>query len=140
HLAADLKPAARAALLEGTDPERRREVESLLAHLGPLPDLGLVPPERDNEACEQLKPGDSLGPYRIEGALGAGGMAEVYRARDTQLERDAAIKILPAALALHPERLARFEREAKVLASLNHPNIAQVYGIAEGGGSGSRRL
>jgi serine/threonine protein kinase len=140
HMAADLKPAARAALLEGTDPELRREVESLLAHLGPLPDLGLGLPEHDNEAGEQLKPGDRLGPYRIECALGAGGMAEVYRARDTQLERDAAIKILPAALAFHPERLARFEREAKVLASLNHPNIAQVYGIAEGGGSGSRRL
>jgi serine/threonine protein kinase len=140
HLAADLKPAARAALLEGADAELRREVESLLAHLGPLPDLGLLQPECDNTAGEQLKPGDRLGPYRIEGPLGAGGMAEVYRARDKQLDRDAAIKILPAALALDPERLARFEREAKVLASLNHPNIAQVYGIAEGGGSGSRRL
>jgi eukaryotic-like serine/threonine-protein kinase len=71
-----------------------------------------------------LAPGTRLGPYEIADSLGAGGMGEVYRARDTKLERDVAIKILPEALARDPERLARFEREAKVLASLNHPNIA----------------
>jgi serine/threonine protein kinase len=76
-------------------------------------------------------PGDKLGPYEILAPIGAGGMGEVYRARDTKLDRDVAIKILPAALAQDPERLARFEREAKVLASLNHPNIAQIYGIED---------
>jgi serine/threonine-protein kinase len=78
-----------------------------------------------------LTAGDKLGPYEILAPIGAGGMGEVYRARDTKLERDVAIKVLPAALAQDPERLARFEREAKVLASLNHPNIAQIYGIEE---------
>jgi eukaryotic-like serine/threonine-protein kinase len=78
-----------------------------------------------------LSAGDKLGPYEILAPIGAGGMGEVYRARDTKLEREVAIKVLPAALAQDPERLARFEREAKVLASLNHPNIAQIYGIDE---------
>src|SRR5450755_2121957 len=72
-----------------------------------------------------------LGPYEIIAPIGAGGMGEVYRAKDTKLEREVAIKVLPAALAQDPERLARFEREAKVLASLNHPNIAQIYGIED---------
>src|ERR1700727_1608512 len=78
-----------------------------------------------------LSAGDKLGPYEILAPIGAGGMGEVYRARDTKLDRDVAIKVLPAALAQDPERLARFEREAKVLASLNHPNIAQIYGIED---------
>jgi eukaryotic-like serine/threonine-protein kinase len=78
-----------------------------------------------------LNVGDRLGPYEILAPIGAGGMGEVYRARDTKLERDVAIKVLPAALAQDPERLARFEREAKVLASLNHPNIAQIYGVED---------
>jgi serine/threonine protein kinase len=78
-----------------------------------------------------ISPGSKLGPYEILGPLGAGGMGEVYRATDTKLEREVAIKVLPAAVAQDPERLARFEREAKVLASLNHPNIAQIYGIEE---------
>jgi serine/threonine protein kinase len=80
-----------------------------------------------------LSTGDKLGPYEILAPLGKGGMGEVYRAKDTRLEREVAIKVLPAALAQDPERLARFEREAKVLASLNHPNIAQIYGIEESG-------
>ena len=74
---------------------------------------------------------ESLGPYRILGKLGAGGMGEVYRARDTRLGRDVAIKALPAAFAQDPERLARFEREARLLASLNHPNIAGIHGLEE---------
>jgi len=78
-----------------------------------------------------LSAGTKLGPYEILAPIGAGGMGEVYRAKDTKLEREVAIKVLPAALARDPERLARFEREAKVLASLNHPNIAQLYGIEE---------
>jgi hypothetical protein len=78
-----------------------------------------------------LTVGTRLGPYEILAPIGAGGMGEVYRAKDTKLDREVAIKILPAALAKDPERLARFEREAKVLASLNHPNIAQIYGIED---------
>src|SRR5712692_4817060 len=78
-----------------------------------------------------LSVGDKLGPYEILAPIGAGGMGEVYRARDTKLDRDVAIKVLPAVLAQDPERLARFEREAKVLAALNHPNIAQIYGLEE---------
>jgi Tol biopolymer transport system component len=78
-----------------------------------------------------LVSGTNLGPYQIQAPLGAGGMGEVYRARDVKLDRSVAIKVLPDALAKDPERLARFEREAKVLASLNHPNIAQIYGIEE---------
>jgi Tol biopolymer transport system component/predicted Ser/Thr protein kinase len=76
-----------------------------------------------------LIPGDKLGPYEIAGPLGAGGMGEVYRATDTKLKRDVAIKVLPANVANDQERLARFQREAEVLASLNHPHIAHVYGI-----------
>ena len=78
-----------------------------------------------------LAPGSKLGPYEILAALGAGGMGEVYRAGDTTLERDVAIKVLPAAVAQDPERLARFKREAKVVASLNCPNIAQIYGVED---------
>jgi serine/threonine protein kinase len=78
-----------------------------------------------------LATGARIGPYEVQSAIGAGGMGEVYRARDTRLDRDAALKILPEAFAAHPDRLARFEREAKVLASLNHPNIAQIYGLEE---------
>src|SRR5262245_66602090 len=80
-----------------------------------------------------LTPGTRLGSYEISAPLGAGGMGEVYKAHDTKLERGVAIKILPAAVALDAERLARFEREAKVLALLNHPNIAQIYGFEEQG-------
>ena len=76
-----------------------------------------------------LLAGTTLGSYEILAPLGAGGMGEVYRAKDTKLDREVAIKVLPDALAQDPDRLARFEREAKVLASLNHPNIAQIYGI-----------
>ena len=76
-----------------------------------------------------LSPGARLGPYEIVTAIGAGGMGEVFRARDTKLGRDVAIKVLPAAFAQDPERLARFEREARVLASLNHTNIAHIYGF-----------
>ena len=86
-----------------------------------------------------LSPGIRIGPYEIVGALGAGGMGEVYRARDARLDRDVAIKILPEAFALDPERLARFEREAKTLASLNHPHIAAIYGIEDGVAAGQAR-
>src|ERR1043165_2073930 len=78
-----------------------------------------------------LTPGSRTGPFEILGCLGAGGMGEVYRARDTRLHRDVALKVLPEALSEDPDRRARFEREATVLAALNHRNIAAVYGIAE---------
>ncbi len=81
-----------------------------------------------------LTPGTRLGPYEIAAQIGAGGMGEVYRATDTKLKRDVAIKVLPSALAADPERLARFQREAEVLASLNHPNIAQIHGLEESEG------
>jgi serine/threonine protein kinase len=76
-----------------------------------------------------LAQGDKIGPYEIVDLLGTGGMGEVYRAHDTNLSRDVAIKVLPAALAQDPDRLARFEREAKVLAAMNHPNIAIIHGL-----------
>ena len=79
----------------------------------------------------QLSLGMRLGPYEILAPIGAGGMGEVYRARDTRLFRDVAIKSLPAGFAADPERLARFRREAQTLASLNHPNIAAIYGLEE---------
>jgi serine/threonine protein kinase len=77
--------------------------------------------------------GTRLGPYEILSAIGAGGMGEVYRARDTKLNRDVALKILPAAFALDGDRIARFGREAQVLAALRHPNIAAIYGFEDSG-------
>jgi len=79
-----------------------------------------------------LSAGDRFGPYEIVAKLGEGGMGEVYRARDQKLGRDVAIKVLPADVAGDTQRLARFKREAQVLASLNHPNIAAIYGLMEG--------
>src|SRR5499433_4007158 len=81
-----------------------------------------------------LAPGTRLGPYEIIAPLGAGGMGEVYRARDRKLDRDVALKALPDSFVHDPDRLARFQREAKVLASLNHPNIAHIHGLEESDG------
>src|SRR5215831_15080886 len=81
-----------------------------------------------------LAPGAKLGPYEIVAPLGAGGMGEVYRARDLRLQRDVAIKILPAEFAQQSDRVARFEREARLLASLNNPHIAHIYGVEDSGG------
>jgi serine/threonine-protein kinase len=78
-----------------------------------------------------MTPGTNVRSYEILAPIGAGGMGEVYRARDTKLKRDVALKILPEAFASDPDRLARFQREAEVLASLNHPNIAQIYGVED---------
>jgi serine/threonine protein kinase len=93
------------------EPDMRREVESLL--------MG---------ADEPL---NRVGPYEIVGLLGAGGMGEVYRAKDTRLKREVALKMLPEAFANNPERMARFQREAELPASINHPNIAHVYRLEE---------
>ncbi|HUE84489.1 MAG TPA: serine/threonine-protein kinase, partial [Vicinamibacterales bacterium] len=78
-----------------------------------------------------LSTGTRLGVYEVTAQIGEGGMGQVYRARDTKLHRDVAIKVLPDLLASDPERLARFQREARVLASLNHPNIAHIHGLEE---------
>lgn len=80
-----------------------------------------------------LAPGSRLGVYEIVSPLGAGGMGEVYRATDTRLKRHVALKVLPAALTADPDRLARFQREAEILATLNHTNIAAIYGLEEAG-------
>ena len=81
-----------------------------------------------------LAPGSQLGPYEIAASIGAGGMGEVYRAKDTKLGREVAIKVLPADVAKDAERLARFKREAQLLAALNHPNIAAIHGLDESEG------
>ena len=81
-----------------------------------------------------LSPGTTLGAYTVTAKIGEGGMGEVYQARDTKLDRDVALKVLPEAFTSDPDRLARFEREAKVLASLNHPNIGTIYGLEEAEG------
>jgi serine/threonine protein kinase len=78
-----------------------------------------------------LSPGTRIGAYEVTGLIGAGGMGEVYRARDSRLQRDVAVKVLPDLFASDPERLARLEREAQVLASLTHPNIGHIYGLED---------
>ena len=90
--------------------------------------------DRLNENVMPLSAGTRLGPYEILARIGAGGMGEVYRAKDTKLKRDVALKVLPAAFARDPERMARFQREAEVLASLNHTNIAAIYGVEHADG------
>jgi hypothetical protein len=81
-----------------------------------------------------LQPGAKIGGYEIVGPLGAGGMGEVYRAHDSKLRRDVAIKVLPQSLSADPDRLARLTREARMLAALNHPNIAAIYGLDDSSG------
>src|SRR5438046_2871051 len=114
--------------------DRRRRIvahvgsERLLSYLA-APTVPIIP-----RSLVTLAPGTRLGPYDIIGQLGAGGMGEVYRAHDTTLNRDVAIKVLPALVASDGERLARFTREAQTLASLNHPNIAHIYGLEQSNG------
>ena len=82
-----------------------------------------------------ISPGTKIGPYTVEAEIGRGGMGVVYRASDTRLDRSVAIKALPAELAGNPDRLARFEREARLLAQLNHPNVAGLFGLEEQDGA-----
>src|SRR5579863_10386551 len=82
-----------------------------------------------------LNAGTKLGSYEVVAQIGAGGMGEVYQAHDTKLGRDVAIKVLPEAFAHDPDRLSRFQREAKMLAALNHPNIATIYGLEQSNGT-----
>jgi eukaryotic-like serine/threonine-protein kinase len=138
HAALERPADERAALLAEAEPELRHEVESLLARrqenllLDRRP-VAASPQWPENTGTSMLTVGMQLGPYRVEGKLGQGGMGEVYRARDTRLKRDVAVKVLPTTLASDPDRRARFRREAEFLAALNHPHIAAVYGLEEGG-------
>src|SRR5262249_49903579 len=93
----------------------------------------IIPSSNSNRFHMALASGARLGPYEIISAIGAGGMGEVYRATDTKLKRQAAVKVLPAPPPADPDRLPRLRREAEVLASLNHPNIAAVYGFEDAG-------
>ena len=140
HEARTRPPGERAAFLADAcrdDEALRREVESLLNE--PVSGDGFLDsPARERRASSiATRPsmtGRTLGGYHLQALLGAGGMGEVYRARDTKLGREVAIKILPRAFASDPDRLARFEREARMLASLNHPNIGAIYGLEEADG------
>ena len=141
HAARARAPGERGAFLAGACPDDealRRDVESLLSE----PDVeGFLesPAVTAAEIGSDLEPppltGQSIGGYELGALLGAGGMGEVYRARDTKLARDVAIKVLPPGLTSHADRLARFEREARMLAALNHSNICGIYGIEEAGGT-----
>jgi serine/threonine protein kinase/Tol biopolymer transport system component len=131
HDALERPTNERAAFLReacGHDDTLRAEVESLLANASAAEHSGLGIRDLGLELI-----GTQVGVYRIESLLGAGGMGEVYRARDTKLGRNVAIKILPAGFLAHSDRVARFEREARLLATLNHPNIGAIYGFEEAG-------
>ena len=135
HAARARAPGERAAFLADACPDDeslRHDVESLLSEPGSddgfLERPALVLPSHVTAA---VMTGRSLGGYHLEALLGVGGMGEVYVARDSKLGRDVAIKILPSAFTSDPDRLARFEREARTLASLNHPNICAIYGLEE---------
>ena len=137
--ALEREPGARGAFLAEAcrdDSDLRREVESLLAqeHTQVVVDHDMLTVAAAVlEGTSRLTPGTELGPYRVEALLGAGGMGDVYRARDTKLDRDVALKVLPESFTHDPERVARFTREARVLASLNHPNIGAIHGIEDRG-------
>jgi len=133
HQAREQPPAERDAFLAracADDPALRREVESLLAQPRGALDAPVGALVADL-AADGLLTGRRLGVFEVQGLLGVGGMGEVYRARDTRLGRAVAIKILPPAFKDNDDRLARFEREARVLASLNHPHIGAIYGVED---------
>jgi eukaryotic-like serine/threonine-protein kinase len=137
--ASRLNPENRPAFLAQAcagDEELRRELEHMLqvdaqASGFLAKPLGDVAADVLRESTKTFSPGLQLGAYRVVSLLGTGGMGEVYRAHDSKLGRDVALKTLPSAFADHPDRLARFRREARTLASLNHPNIAAIYGLEE---------
>ena len=141
HAALSRAESERLAFLAQTcagDEALRREVESLLAKQVPSgfldgPALAAAS-QMVSETGASLLTGRRLGAYQVHARIAVGGMGEVYRARDTKLGRDVAIKILPRFFASNPDRLARFEREARVLASLNHPHIGAIYGLEDADG------
>jgi eukaryotic-like serine/threonine-protein kinase len=140
-------PEQRATFLRdacGVDGALRQEVESLLAahaaagsfaERAAIDAAVLQGAPLGSRAAPALSAGTELGPYRILGPLGAGGMGEVYRAHDTRLQREVAIKVLPAAVSEDPDRVARLTREARLLAALNHPYIATIHGLEVAGAS-----
>ena len=137
QIARERAPSERGAYLSsscGGDDELRREVESLLAQAAKAVVIDAPVWEAaagvldDNPAMQR---GSRIGPYEVAALIGEGGMGQVYRARDTTLHRDVALKILPVAFTNDSDRLARFRREAQVLAALNHPNIGAIYGFEE---------
>ena len=116
------------------DSALRAAVDSLLRAHDNAGSFGEAPGFAPLDTVKRLTPESQLGSFRIESLLGAGGMGEVYRAYDTKLHRAVAIKVLPDSFARHPDRLARFEEEARALAALNHPHIAAIYGLEESAG------
>ena len=133
-LALDARPAYLAEVCNG-DEALRHEVELLLAHDDQAASFLETPamPFDDSLVAKSLE-GQCIGPYQVAALIGTGGMGEVYRARDTKLNRHVAIKVLLPAVANDPDRLARFSREAQLLAALNHPHIAQIHGLEDAGG------
>jgi serine/threonine-protein kinase len=132
-LAVDARPAYLAVAC-GQDPALRQEVEALLAsHDRATSFLETPAVVFDDTTLTNNLAGQRIGPYQLALKIGAGGMGEVYRARDTTLNRDVAIKVLLPAVANNPDRLARFSREAQLLAALNHPHIAQIHGLENSG-------
>ena len=144
HRALERAPGERPAFLEEAcagNLALKREVESLLGYedaAEPFIEVPAILTSADDQAHEGLAavwPGQQIGPYVVGALIGAGGMGEVYQARDSKLGRDVAIKVLPPAFMADPSRRTRFEREARLLATLNHPNIAQIYGLEEPNGA-----
>jgi Tol biopolymer transport system component len=138
HAACERPEEQRAAFLAEAcagDVALRTEVESLLASAPAAGFMSLPAADVSILNSEPSFTGRRIGPYAIQARIGAGGMGEVYRAHDSNLGRDVAIKILPSLFSTDPERCARFDREARVLASLNHPNIAAIYGTEDAAGS-----
>src|SRR5262245_15279083 len=134
HTARACSESVRASYLDRAcigDLALRKEVDAMLAADSAGAHFGEDPVNASAVHLSRLASGAMIGAYRIVELIGKGGMGEVYRARDTRLGRDVAFKILPAAFVVDPDRRARFEREARVLASLNHPNIAAIYGLEE---------
>ena len=109
----------------GTDADLRRQVEAMLA----ADAKAAKSPEPFRSPTAAVTPGTQFGPYRIESLIGAGGMGEVYKARDTRLNRTVAIKVMPAEFAHEPELRQRFEREAQAIAALHHPHICVLHDI-----------
>ncbi len=132
HAALERAPAERQAFLDGAcggDEELRREVLSLLAEERSAERLMEQPAAGAATQRLAITRGTRLGPYEVTDLLGAGGMGEVYRATDTRLGREVAVKVLPADFASDKERLRRFEHEARAVASLNHPHILTVHDV-----------